>query len=177
MSIASTQRDVPPEDEPKSNFEIYRTGGTTRDIRLTINLVIVARRWRALLDDRLRVIGQSSARMEALGAIMNSPALSAQVNIAKRLRIEGPTMTRMLDTLEADGLVERLPDPSDRRTKQLRLTADGERVLEEIFAIADEMRDRLLEGVPAEKVDELNAFLGQLSDRLDAGLPPQAGND
>src|SRR5687768_10152694 len=165
MSTAGTQRNAPDEDA-KSNFEIYRSGGTTRDIRLTINLVIVARRWRSLLDERLRLIGQSSARMEALAAIINSPALSAQVDIARRLRIEGPTMTRMLDTLEADGLVERLPDPSDRRTKQLRLTEQGEKVLEDIFAIADELRDRLLDGLPADKVDELNAFLMQLTERL-----------
>src|SRR6187399_3421832 len=137
----------------KSNFATYREGGTTRDIRVTVNLVLVARRWRSLLDERLRAVGQSSARMEALAAIFNSPSLSAQVDIAKRLRIEGPTMTRMLDTLEADGLVERLPDPTDRRTKQLRLTPTGEKVLEEIFAIADDLRDRLLAGVAPEAMD------------------------
>jgi len=171
MSIASTQRSVPAEDAPKSNFQIYRDGGTTPEIRLTINLVLAARKWRALTDERLRLVGQSSARMEALAAIMNSPWPSSQIDIAKRLRIEGPTMTRMLDTLEADGLVERLPDPADRRTKQLRLTAAGEKVLEEIFAIADELRERLLEGVAPETMDELNKFLVMLTDRLDAGLP------
>ncbi|HEU4650089.1 MAG TPA: MarR family transcriptional regulator [Croceibacterium sp.] len=155
----------------RSNFEIYREGGTTRDIRVTVNLVLVARRWRSLLDERLRLIGQSSARMEALAAIINSPSLSAQVDIAKRLRIEGPTMTRMLDTLEADGLVERLADPSDRRTKQLRLTPAGEKALEEIFAIADALRERLLEDVAPERLDELNALLVMLTERLDAGLP------
>ena len=175
MSTTASGHDKP--KRAKSNFSTYREGGTTRDIRVTVNLVLVARRWRSLMDDRLRLVGQSSARMEALAAIINSPALSAQVDIAKRLRIEGPTMTRMLDTLEADGLVERLPDPSDRRTKQLRLTAEGERVLEEIFAIADEMRDRLLDGLPADKVDELNGFLVQLTERLDAGLPPLHQND
>ena len=162
------------QDKPKrakSNFATYRAGGTTRDIRVTVNLVLVARRWRSLLDERLRLIGQSSARMEAMAAIINSPSLSAQVDIAKRLRIEGPTMTRMLDTLEADGLVERLPDPADRRTKQLRLTPTGEKVLEEIFAIADELRDRLLDRVAPERLDELNALLVMLTDRLDAGLP------
>lgn len=157
--------------DAKSNFQIYREGGTTRDIRLTINLVIVARRWRSLLDEQLRQIGQSAARMEALSAICNSPSLSAQVDIAKRLRIEGPTMTRMLDTLENDGLVERLPDPADRRTKQLRLTPEGEAALEDIFAIADSLRGRLLEGIRPDEVDELNQFLGMLTARLDAGLP------
>jgi MarR family transcriptional regulator, transcriptional regulator for hemolysin len=155
----------------KSNFATYREGGTTRDIRVTVNLVLVARRWRSLLDERLRLIGQSSARMEALAAIINSPSLSAQVDIAKRLRIEGPTMTRMLDTLEADGLVERLPDPADRRTKQLRLTPAGEQVLEDVFAIADALRDRLLDGVAPERLDELNELLVMLTERLDAGLP------
>jgi len=161
-------------DKPKrakSNFATYREGGTTRDIRVTVNLVLVARRWRSLLDERLRLIGQSSARMEALAAIINSPSLSAQVDIAKRLRIEGPTMTRMLDTLEADGLVERLPDPGDRRTKQLRLTPAGETVLEEVFAIADELRERLLAGVDPQQMDELNELLVMLTERLDAGLP------
>lgn len=157
----------------KSSFDIYREGGTTRDIRLTVNLVLAARRWRSLLDERLRLIGQSAARMEALGAIFNSPSLSAQVDIAKRLRIEGPTMTRMLDTLEKDGLVERLPDPCDRRTKQLRLTPAGETVLKEIFEISDELRDRLLEGVSDDQIDDHSAFLAMLTSRLDAGLPPQ----
>jgi MarR family transcriptional regulator for hemolysin len=157
-----------------SSFQIYRDGGTTRDIRLTINLVLAARRWRSLLDERLRLIGQSAARMEALAAIINSPSLSAQVDIAKRLRIEGPTMTRMVDTLESDGLVERLPDPADRRTKQLRLTPAGQAVLEQIFVIADELRDRLLAGISDERIEEHNAFLEMLMERLDAGLPSPA---
>ncbi|MEO0062331.1 MAG: Transcriptional regulator SlyA [Pseudomonadota bacterium] len=157
----------------RPSYAIYRDGETTDDIRFTINLVLVARRWRSLLDEHLRTIGQSAARMEALAAIMNSPTLSAQVNIAKRLRIEGPTMTRMLDTLEKDGLVQRLPDPTDRRTKQLRLTDEGEQVLEQIFAIADVLRDRLLDGVPAEQIDQQNAFMAGLMQRLDAGLPAQ----
>src|SRR5688500_5213492 len=155
----------------RSNFEIYRDGGTTREIRLTINMVLVARRWRSLLDERLRALGQSSARMEALAAIFNSPSRSAQVDIAKRLRIEGPTMTRMLDTLEKDGLVERLPDPTDRRSKQLRLTPAGERVLEEVFEVVDDLRDRLIDGLPEDRIDELNNLLVTLTERLDAGLP------
>jgi MarR family transcriptional regulator for hemolysin len=173
MSSASQQPSEAGEPERRSNFAIYQAGGTTSSIRLTINLVIVARKWRALLDERLRLIGQSAARMEALGAIMNSPTKSAQIDIAKRLRIEGPTMTRMLDTLEADGLVERRADPSDRRSKLLRLTARGEAVLEDIFVIADAMRARLIADVSEDEVEELNRFLTVLTRRLDAGLPDE----
>lgn len=169
---STSERNVPQGGQgPASSFEIYRAGGTTREIKLTVAMVIAARRWRSLLDEKLRAIGQSAARMEALAAILNSPKSSVQIDIAKRLRIEGPTITRMLDTLEKDGLVERLADPADRRTKQLRVTPAGEKALEEIFAIADELRDRLLRDMPLSRVDELNEILGALIERLDEGLP------
>jgi len=155
----------------ENSFERYRELSRTPEIRLTAYMVLAARRWRALLDDRLRPIDQSSARMEAMGAILSSPPLSPQVDIARRLRIEGPTLTRMLDSLEKDRLVERLPDPSDRRTKQLRLTDEGEDALAGIFEIVDELRARLLQGVPKETIEQVNNFFAELLIRLDAGLP------
>jgi MarR family transcriptional regulator for hemolysin len=155
----------------QTSFEVYKEQETTPEILLTIQMVLAARRWRSLLDDKLRPIEQSSARMEALAAIMASPPLSPQVDIARRLKIEGPTLTRMLDSLEKDGLVERLPDPTDRRTKQLRLTPTGEAALEEIFGIADTMRARLLAGLDEDQIDQLNSIFGNILDRLEQGLP------
>lgn len=159
-----------------SNFEIYRNKMTTAPIALTVALVLTARRWRALVDERLRAIGQSSARMEALGAIMNSPDPSAQVDIAKRLRIEGPTLTRMIDVLSKDGLVNRRPAPDDRRTKHLVLTEEGFDALVDIFAIVDDMRDRLLEGMSEEEMTVLTKALNRMLARLDEGLPEPAQN-
>lgn len=154
-----------------SNFEIYRQGGSTPDIMLTVALVLVARRWRALIDERLRPLGQSSARMEALSAIVNAPDPSSQVVIANRLRIEGPTMTRMIDALSRDGLVERRTAPEDRRTRYLSLTQAGEGALEEIFTTTDPMRERLLEGFSPEDLERVREVLMLMLARLDAGLP------
>ncbi len=166
-----TRKPAAPGNNLSSNFEIYRNKMTTKPIALTVALVLTARRWRALVDERLRTIGQSSARMEALGAIMNSPDPSAQVDIAKRLRIEGPTLTRMIDVLSKDGLVERRPAPGDRRTKHLALTEEGFDALVDIFAIVDEMRDRLLEGMSEEEMTVLTKALNRMLARLDEGLP------
>jgi MarR family transcriptional regulator for hemolysin len=163
--------------ETRSSFAIYRDKGTTPEIRLTVQLVLAARRWRALLDEKLRPIRQSSARMEAMSAIINAPVPSSQIDIAKRLRIEGPTMTRMIDALDKDGLVERRPAPGDRRTKHLALTAKGEAALEEIFAIADPLRERLLHGYPPERIAELTQVFSTLLEKLDTGLPDDAGED
>jgi MarR family transcriptional regulator for hemolysin len=175
MSSTATAGKPARKGRGESSYAVYRVGGTTPEIRFTVQLVLAARRWRSLLDEHLRPIQQSSARMEAMSAILNSPPLSAQVDIAKRLRIEGPTLTRMLDTLEKDGLVERLPDPADRRTNKLRLTPAGERALEEIFEIVDVLRARLLDGASPEMIEQGNEFLGGLLDKLDAGLPPVEG--
>ncbi len=146
-------------------------GGVSSEMRATMALVLAGRRWRALLDDKLRPISQSSARMETLGAIKHSPQLSPQVEIAKRLRIEGPTLTRMLDTLEADGLVQRLADPVDRRSKLLKLTPAGERALEQMIEISDRNRAALLDGIPPEDVEKLKELCLELVCRLDRGLP------
>jgi MarR family transcriptional regulator for hemolysin len=48
-----------------------------------------------------------------------------QRQLAERLCIEGPTMTRHLDNLAADGLIERRPDPSDRRGTRVFATEEG----------------------------------------------------
>lgn len=155
----------------KSSFEIYRDGDTTKEIRMTVALVLVARRWRSLIDEHLRPLSQSSARMEALSAIMNSPEPSSQIDIANRLRIEGPTMTRMIDVLSRDGLVERRPAPSDRRTKFLSITQEGQAALEETFAVTDMLRSRLLDGLSDDQIDMMSETFALLLDRLDDGLP------
>ena len=142
----------------------------TRDAELIIYSSAIREDNLILLDARRRSV-PAIRRAEALAAIMNSPWPSSQIDIAKRLRIEGPTMTRMLDTLEADGLVERIADPSDRRSKHLRLTEAGEAVLEEVFGIVDDLRERLIAGLETEQIDELNGVLTTLTGRLDDGLP------
>jgi len=138
--------------------------------RLMVQMAWAARRWRNLLDQRLRAIGHNGARMEALANIAYFPPEATQVEIASRIGIERATLTRMLDTLEADGLVERLADPADRRTKRIRMTDAGVAALEEIQVIVRELRATLLSEADPDDIDRTNAFLAQLLIRLDSGL-------
>ncbi|MDB5683966.1 MAG: slyA 3 [Sphingomonas bacterium] len=153
-----------------------RAAGVTPELRLTIQMVFAARRWRSLLDDRLRPLGHSAARMEAMSTIAKAPPGSAQIEIAKRIGVEGATLTRMLDSLEADGLVERIPHPTDRRTKHIRLTDAGRTALGEILAITNAMRTRLLDGIGGRSIDEANDFLAMILERLDDGLHEPVGD-
>jgi len=138
------------------------TSRLDREYGFTFRIILVARRYRALLDEQLRPLGYGAARMEALSTIARSTEPSAQIAIAKRIGIEGPTLTRMLDTLEADGLVRRRQDPDDRRTKLIELTPQGEAALEEIMRVAHAFRASVLKSLSDEELDQVNGVTDKL---------------
>lgn len=137
-----------------------------REYGFTYRTILFARRYRALLDEQLRPLGYGTARMEALSTIARSPEPSAQIAIAKRIGIEGPTLTRMLDTLEAEGLVIRRADPGDRRTKLIELTDAGRRALDEIMTVAHAFRKTVLQDLTDADLDAVN----KVTDKLLSGL-------
>ena len=147
-----------------------REGYPAPELALTIAFVLLARRWRSLIDEKLRQLGHSASRMEAMAAIAYSPAATTQIQIAKRIGIEGPTLTRTLDMLEADGLVERLADPTDRRNKHMKLTAEGFDALSAMFGVAAGLRGQLLDDLPAEDIQRNLGFLSLLLERIEGGL-------
>lgn len=148
-------------------FETYREGGTTLEISAMIHMVLVVRGFRSRLDERLRTIGQSAARMETLAAIINTRGQVSQSDVARRLRVEGATVTRMVDLLSGEGLVERSPHPTDRRINLLRVTEQGEMQLRRIFRVYDAVRTELLAVVSREEIAELNRITGLMLDKLD----------
>lgn len=54
---------------------------------------------------------------------------ATQVELAERLAVKAPSVTKVLRNLERDGLVERLGDPEDARVLRVHLTPTGSRVL------------------------------------------------
>ena len=135
---------------------------------MMIRMVLVVRRFRNRMDERLRAIGQSTSRMEALGAIMNMKGPKSQRDVAKRLRVEGATITRIIDILGAEGLVARTVDPKDRRINLVEISPKGEAVLKEIFAIYDEVRDDVVEDLSADEKRVLSSALDRMLARLDS---------
>jgi MarR family transcriptional regulator, transcriptional regulator for hemolysin len=70
--------------------------------------------------------------------------------LAEEAGIEGPSLVRLIDLLQAEGLVERREDPTDRRAKLLHLTAAGEAKADEIDRLLRRVRVALLKDIPAE---------------------------
>lgn len=58
-----------------------------------------------------------------------------------------PTMSRILDSMEARGLVERHPDENDRRARCIRLTRKGRELKKKLVPIAEEIVERMIAGI------------------------------
>jgi MarR family transcriptional regulator for hemolysin len=87
---------------------------------------------------------------------------TAQLDLARSLAIESPTLTRHLDNLEQRGLVARRPSESDRRAVQVELTEAGEEAHQRMLSAVIAFNRRLQAGLSR---DELERFEGVL-DRL-----------
>ena len=70
--------------------------------------------------------------------------------LAEEMGVEGPFLVRLIDLLQAEGLVERREDPTDRRAKMLHLTAIGDTKAEEINRVLRRVRAFLLKDLSTE---------------------------
>ena len=89
-----------------------------------------------------------------------------QHELARALRIEGPTLTRHLDGLEEEGLVVRRRDPHDRRAVSVELTEAGRAKHAEMLRAVQAFNRRLLAGLNEEEIDELRTLLGRLEQNV-----------
>ena len=160
-----------PHPSPQDSFEVYKDGNTTRDIQMLVSMVLLVRGFRNKLDEKLRKIQQSTARMETLSAILNMQGDKSQSDVARRLRIEGATVTRMIDILSKEGLVERKPAPHDRRVNLISITPEGEDAVKRIFKVYDRVRNHILQDIAPDQVDMLSELIKTMLGRLDEPLP------
>ena len=83
----------------------------------------------------------------------------AQNEISRELNVSRTNITNLIDGLERDGLVERVPNPSDRRVSYAHLTQRGRNVCEKLMpTMADLMQDATRDFSPDEK-EQLKAYL------------------
>jgi len=95
----------------------------------------------------------------------------AQVAVIKQ-----PTVTRLLDRMEAKGQVERLPHDSDRRVTLVRITPAGARTVAKLMVLAREHEHRVLEPFGLARAEELKATLRRMIE-LHAHIPADESGD
>jgi MarR family transcriptional regulator for hemolysin len=82
---------------------------------------LAARLFARAIDERLRPLGVSSGQLPVFFALADGAALT-QTALAEIAEIEQPTMAATLARMERGGLIQRRPDPADRRSAQIVLT-------------------------------------------------------
>ena len=83
------------------------------------------------------------------------------------MKREGPTIGRLLDTLERQGLIERRPVDGDRRANHIHLTEAAQPLLAEINHTVVSLRQELLEGISPGDLDTCMSVLQTIGDRLE----------
>jgi MarR family transcriptional regulator for hemolysin len=115
--------------------------------RFGMQLAQMSRGWRAELDRRLAGLGLSQARWLVLLHLARFEEPPTQRELAQSVGVEGPTLARLLDSLESQGLVQRQAVLEDRRAKKIVLCAPALPLIEQIETIATQLRHELFAGV------------------------------
>jgi len=110
----------------------------------------IGRLWRREADQALADHGLSQATALPLVVLSRWGKSARQGVLAEEMGIEGPSLVRLIDLLQAEGLVERREDVTDRRAKMLHLTALGETKAEEINRVLRRVRAYLLKDLSRE---------------------------
>jgi len=125
----------------------------------------VARLTRMKFDQRARSWGMTRAQCVILKWLKAQPGLS-QTELASLVEVEPITIARLIDRLEANGLVERRPDPSDRRMHRLHLRPAADPILAEIEHYRTESLTHFKAGVPESDWAAALKVLLQIKDKL-----------
>jgi len=131
---------------------------------LLSDIVNLARLIRTEVDRRARAHGMTRAQWGILIRLDMQPGL-LQKELAEQLEVEPITVARLIDRLEARGMVERRTDPSDRRCWRLHLTDASRPLLGEIGEQLDEVARILCAGIDPGLLDQVFGAVTQMRDR------------
>jgi MarR family transcriptional regulator for hemolysin len=125
---------------------------------------------RRAFDRRAVTLGVTRAQWRVLAKLSRTPGLR-QVELADQLDMEAITLCRIVDRLADAGLVERQPDPLDRRAWKLVLTVKSKPLVRKLAALADDLAEEAFAGMAVEKRDAVRAALGQIRDNVAVTCP------
>jgi MarR family transcriptional regulator for hemolysin len=109
-------------------------------------LADVARLMRRNFDRRAQQIGLSRAQWQVLAWLKRNEGIS-QASLAELLEMSPMTLVRLIDKLEAGGLVQRRPRPGDRRSYQLYLADHAHPLLDRLWEMGAQTRRQAQAGV------------------------------
>ena len=132
-----------------------------------VNLVTLMRRG---VELRMAAHGLTDAQWKPLWLLQSGQATTAN-ELARRMDVDAGAITRLVDRLEAKGLIERLRSAADRRVVHLRLTDAGVAASAEVPHVLAAVNNDLLQGFSEADWKQLRKLLERLSANAHALTP------
>lgn len=126
---------------------------------------ILGRRNRRIAQ-KLRPFGVTMPKWRVLAVLHERPT-ATMTQLADFTTIERTTLTRNLDQMVRDGLVERCVDSHDRRSIRVHLTPQGARIFRRILPLVIEENDYSTRGLSPEAFVEFRRTLSRIVANLD----------
>jgi len=132
---------------------------------LLVELYDVARLMRTRFDRWARTYGMTRAQGVILARLSRQPGMT-QNEMAAICEVEPITVGRLVDRLEARGLLERRLDPADRRIRRLHLLPAAQPILAEIQRYKNDLHAELTDGLDQAAVDKAIDVLLHMKARM-----------
>ncbi|MFN3218802.1 MAG: MarR family winged helix-turn-helix transcriptional regulator [Acidimicrobiales bacterium] len=138
-------------------------------LRVESTIMATARAIRQCYDQRFADLGLNLSEASLLAFVEESGPLT-QTRLAQRLGLGRAATGSVIDSLEKRGLVERQPDPDDRRVWLVTVTRTGKDLVEQVNASDQVLRSELRAGISRADRQQLAALLVRLQENLAAAL-------
>jgi MarR family transcriptional regulator, transcriptional regulator for hemolysin len=139
---------------------------------IAVNIMDVARMLRTYADQRARQFGISRAQWVVLLRLDRQEGLK-QSELAEILDLQPISLTRLLDRLAENGLIERRPDPNDRRANRLYLMPAARPLIDRLTELGNDMMNDVLAGLDGKANAQLLGRLHMMKDNLRAAIGRQ----
>ena len=130
----------------------------------------VSRLLRRRIDQKAQAVGLTSAQWRVLSAVfraeLNNEEPLHQATLAEMMDMEPITLSRQIDRMETAGLIERRPDPVDRRVKRLFLTEAARPLVDKFRSVATSCYGDVLTGISDQEIEQLVDILTRIRANL-----------
>lgn len=133
---------------------------------LGYDLARLVRIWRALIDHRLKPLELTQTHWVTLHNIHQLPPDQSQIQLAKAIGIEQPSLVRTLDQLEEKGFISRQTCANDRRAKRIKLTEKADPVINKMETVIKKTRGEVLSGISPDELDLMLKLIERLAHNI-----------
>jgi DNA-binding MarR family transcriptional regulator len=131
----------------------------------------LARLFNGVINELAGSYGLQQAEGDVLFTLRRAgaPYRLSPAAISDSLLVSSGTLTSRLDRLEAKGLIERIPHPTDRRSMEVQLTDEARKIVDEAVTVHVRNEQRMLAALSQRELESLNGITSKLIKHIASG--------